>query len=314
MIRWRWQRHRCARSGRNDAAAMTILPAAIIDAHHHLWDLDAVDYPWLMAKGVRRFFGDPTPIQRPYRPADFQRDWDGLPVVASVHVQVGAADGLAETRWLERLPAPVPAAIVAEADLTAPDLADRLDALGAASARLRGIRQIIGRHPGEDARTGSPALLDDPRFLAGLHTLAQRGLSFDLQLTAPLLPRAAALFAQVPGLQLALCHTGSPWDQSPSGLADWRAGLNQVAALPTAQVKLSGLGMFNPAWTAATLAPVVAGVLAAFGPERTMWGSNFPVDRLYRGYRPMLETMAALVPPAMHGAVFAGTARRFYRL
>jgi predicted TIM-barrel fold metal-dependent hydrolase len=72
--------------------------------------------------------------------------------------------------------------------------------------------------------------------------------------------------------------------------------------------------MFNPAWTAATLAPVVDGALAAFGPERTMWGSNFPVDRLYLGYRPLLETMAALVPPALHDAVFAGTARRFYRL
>ncbi|WP_207759188.1 amidohydrolase family protein [Sandarakinorhabdus cyanobacteriorum] len=293
---------------------MTGLPAEIIDAHHHLWDLEAVDYPWLMARGVQRFFGDPTPIQRPYQPADFQADWEGLPVIASVHVQVGAADGLAETRWLERLQPPVPAAIVAETDLTAPDLADRLDALCAASLRLRGIRQIVGRHPSEDARTGSPALLDDPRFLAGLRILARRGLSFDLQLTAPLLPRAAALFAQVPGLQLALCHAGSPWDQSPAGLEDWRAGLNQLAALPTAHVKLSGLGMFNPAWTPATLAPVVDAALAAFGPERTMWGSNFPVDRLYRGYRPLLETIAALVPSATHHAVFAGTARRFYRL
>lgn len=289
-------------------------PDAIIDAHHHLWDLDAVAYPWLMARGVRRFFGDPTPIQKPYHPADFRADWDGLPVIASVHVQVGAADPLAETRWLESLPAPVPAAIVADADLTAPDLAARLDALLDASPRLRGIRQIIARHPVEDARTGRAALLEDERFLAGLHMLARRGLSFDLQLVAPLLPRAAALFARVPDLHLVLCHAGSPWDQSASGLAAWRAGLSQLAALPRAHVKLSGLGMFNPAWTADSLAPLVEAVLAAFGPTRTMWGSNFPVDGLYRGYRPLLETLASLVPPEQHDHVFAGTARRVYRL
>ncbi len=293
------------------------LPAEIVDAHHHLWDLRAVDYPWLNARGVRRFFGDPTPIQRDYRAAEFRADWAGLPIVASVHVQVGAAPGaeLAETRWLDAHgdATGLPSAIVAFADLTAPGLEAVLDA-HAASPRLRGVRQIVSRHPDEDAANGSPALLDDPAFLAGLRALARRNLSFDLQLSAPLLGRAADLLAGVPGLRVALCHAGSPWDRSPAGLRDWRAGLARMAALPDSMAKLSGLGMFDPEWTAASLAPVVEGVLGAFGPQRVMWGSNFPVDKLYRPYRELFEALAGLVPEPMHAAIFAGTARRFYRL
>lgn len=291
---------------------------AIVDAHHHLWSLGRVSYPWLEARGVRRFFGDPTPIQRDYRVADFRADHGDLPVVQSVHVQVGAAPGaeVDETRWLDREAdmAGLPSAIVAYADLASPDLGAILDAHRAASPRLRGVRQIVARHPEEDARTGAPDLLADPAFLRGLRVLAERGLSFDLQLTAPLLSRAAALFGEVPDLAVALCHCGSPWDRSPEGLRSWREGLRRFAALPRATVKISGLGMFDPGWTPASLRPIVEGALAAFGPDRAMWGSNFPVDKLYRGYGELFDAVAAIVPEKDRPAVFAGTARRFYRL
>lgn len=285
----------------------------IVDSHHHLWNLSAVDYPWLNARGVRRFFGDPTPIQRDYLPADFRADHGGK-VAASVHIQVGAADPFAETCWLSALP-DGPAAIVAAADLTAPDLDAQLDRHLSYGPRLRGVRQIVSRHPSEDAATGSAALLADPRFEAGLRRLGLRALSFDLQLSPPLLPAAAKLFARVPDVPVALCHCGSPWDQSAEGLARWRADLGAfAAAAPLSTCKLSGFGMFDARWTRATLAPLVDGVLAAFGPERTMWGSNFPVDRLARGYAELFETVRACVPAAMHAPVFGTTAARFYGL
>lgn len=294
------------------------LPAEIVDAHHHLWDLQAVSYPWLEARGVRRFFGDPTPIQRDYLAEDFRADWAGLPVVQSVHVQVGAAPEatLDETIWLDAHAdgTSLPTAIVAFADLTAPDLESRLDAHVAASDRVRGVRQIVSRHPSEDAATGSIGLLDSPAFLGGLRAVATRKLSFDLQLSAPLLPRAAEVIAAVLDLDVALCHAGSPWDQSAEGLRQWRSGLERIAKLPRVSVKLSGLGMFNPGWKRDTLAPVVETVLDVFGPRRTMWGSNFPVDRLYRGYRELLETVASLVPAEMQDDVFAATARGFYHV
>ena len=65
----------------------------IVDAHHHLWDLDACDYPWLMARGVRRFFGDPTPIQKNYLVSDLRADAGDYVIDASVHIQVGVAPG-----------------------------------------------------------------------------------------------------------------------------------------------------------------------------------------------------------------------------
>ena len=293
-------------------------PAEVIDAHHHLWDLQAVDYPWLRAGGVRRFFGDPTPIQRDYLPADFRADAAGLRVAGSVHVQVGAAPAasVAETVWLQAQAEKtgLPSAIVAFADLTDPRLDAALAAHAGASPRLRGIRQIVSRHPSEDGPTGSLSLLDDARFLAGLRRLADHELSFDLQLSAPLLGGAARRLAEVPELRVALCHAGSPWDRSPEGLQAWRRGLADMAALPNCYAKISGLGMFDPQWTPASLAPIIEGVLAAFGPARTMWGSNFPVDKLYRSYRELIDAVARQVPRDMHEAVFAGTARAFYRL
>lgn len=284
----------------------------IVDAHHHLWDLSAVHYPWLMA-GKRRFFGDPAPIARTYRLPDFRADHADADVIASVHIQVGAADPLAETRWLAAHAESRrwPLAIVAAADLSAPGLATDLDALEeAAGGRLRGIRQIIARHPSEDGADAG-ALLQDPAFARGLAELAHRGLSFDLQLTAPLLRQAAEVFAREPGLGVALCHCGSPWDDTAAAMADWRAGLAAFARLPRAVAKISGLGMLRPAGDSAA---VVDGVLAAFGPTRTMWGSNVPVDALYRPWGALLSEAMTRVPKGDRAQVFAGTARAFYRL
>jgi predicted TIM-barrel fold metal-dependent hydrolase len=290
----------------------------IVDAHHHLWNLRAVRYPWLLERGKHRFFGDPTPIQRDYHVADFRADHGGYRIAASVHVQVGAVpeDSVAETRWLDEQAERdgLPSAIVAFADVTSPNLEGTLDAHRAASPRFRGVRQIVSRHAGEDATGGPAALLGDPGFRRGLEALARRGLSFDLQLTPPYLSQAAELFAEVPELAVALCHLGSPWDQSPGGLVAWRAALARFAALPRATCKLSGVSMFDPAWTQASLVRLFEPALALFGSGRVMWGSNFPVDKLSREYSDMLDAALAIVPESAHDAVFGGTARAFYRL
>jgi predicted TIM-barrel fold metal-dependent hydrolase len=290
----------------------------LIDAHHHLWDLGAVHYPWLMERGARRFFGDPTPIQRDYLPADFRQDIGSIPIGGSVHIQVGAApdQSVAETRWLDRQAAAtgLPSAIIAYADLPSPALAGSLSEHIGASARLRGVRQIVSRHPDEDRVSGTPGLLEDKGFTAGLALLAERGLSFDLQLSAPYLRLAADVFGTVPDLQVALCHAGSPWDQSAQGLKGWRDGLGAFAELPGACIKLSGVGMFDPDWTGQSLERVVAPVLEIFGADRVMWGSNFPVDKLYRSYRALFDAIWSLIPADDREQVFGGTARRFYRL
>ena len=148
----------------------------IIDAHHHLWDLDACHYPWLMARGVTRFFGDPTPIQKNYLVSDLREDAVHYDLVASVHVQVGVAPGdeLRETAWLQRVAdsAGLPSAIIAFCELDSPDAPHRL-ASQLEFSRLRGVRQIIGRSDEEDAVTGSGALIDNPLWREHLELVGE---------------------------------------------------------------------------------------------------------------------------------------------
>ena len=285
-----------------------------IDAHHHLWDLTAVHYPWLMAEGVARFFGDPTPIQRDYLIDAFRRDARGF--AASVHIQVGAEDGLAEARWVQSVAdanPDWPMAQVVFCDLTADGLAARLDAFQALPS-VRGVRQIVGRAPGEDAATGSNALLDDARFIAGLREAGRRGLSFDLQLIPELMGKTARVLEMAPNTRIALCHAGSPHDRSPEGLAGWAGALRALSDLPQISCKLSGLGMFDHEWTAEAIRPIVETCLGHFGAARCMFGSNFPVDSLSSDYATLVAAYEGLVPQADWGAVFHDTAARFYGL
>lgn len=292
-----------------------------IDAHHHLWDLSAVSYPWLEARGVHRFFGDPTPIQRDYLVDEFRRDAEAVGVTASIHVQAGTPNGLPEARWVQSVhdgpgEARFPAAQVAQSDLTATDLEAQLDALAELST-IRGIRQIVGRSPEEDLMTGTGSLLDDPAFERGLQAVSARGWSFDLQLLPEQMEGAARLFERVPELRVALCHAGSPHDRTPEGLRYWRRQLSALSANPNLVCKLSGLGMFEPGWTAESIAPIVDTVLEQFGAERCMIGSNFPVDSLTSGYADIwqaYENLLGRLGPDALSKVFHGTCSKFYSI
>ncbi|MEM8984569.1 MAG: amidohydrolase family protein [Pseudomonadota bacterium] len=292
----------------------------IVDAHHHLWDLAACDYPWLMARGVVRFFGDPTPIQKNYLVADLCRDAADYELVGSVHVQVGttAQHATRETEWLQRTQAEtgLPSAIVAFCALDEPDAEAVLDQHQQHPA-VRGIRQIVGRSDAEDAQTGSASLLTNAAFQRRLTELGARGLSFDLQLTPPQVSTAVAVLAAASETPIALCHAGSPWDQSVAGIANWRAGLRDLAALSNVVCKLSGFGMFDHAWSRASVQPLIDTCLELFGVERCMFGSNFPVDKLHapfaRVYRAYEQAVSAL-SYAEQDALFRTNALDFYRI
>ena len=292
----------------------------IVDAHHHLWDLGACRYPWLEAKGVVRFFGDPAPIQKNYLVDDFRADAEAYQLSGSVHVQVGVAEGseLAETAWLQETgdDSGLPSAIVAYCDLTANDLEGQLDA-HLRHSRVRGVRQIVGRSAEEDANTGSDALLDNPRWHVGLHTLRDRGLSFDLQLIPTQMARAADVISGVPGLRTALCHCGSPWDQRATGIAGWREGLRTIAANPDVHCKISGLGMFDHDWTVDSIRPLVESCIEIFGVERCMFGSNFPVDKLHASYDRVFgayDEITSALSDEDRSKLFADNAVAFYRV
>jgi predicted TIM-barrel fold metal-dependent hydrolase len=293
-------------------------PAYIVDAHHHLWDIGAVNYTWLRQRGIVRFFGDPTPIQKNYGVAQFRSDHAEFAIGKSVHVQVGTAAGaeLDETRWLQTQADEhgLPSAIVAYCDLSSRRAPAVIEAHLRRSPRVRGIRQIVSRHPREDAADRSPQLLLNPIVADNLTLLASLGLSFDLQLTPPNMIAAAQLLGRIDGLRVALCHAGSPWRRDAAGLAEWCAGLKALADIPGVMCKLSGFGMFDPAWTPLNLKPLIMTVLEIFGADRVMWGSNFPVDKLYRSYDELISVMFSIVPGELHDDVFRATAERFYRI
>ena len=286
----------------------------MIDAHHHLWDLNAVHYPWLMAQGVERFFGDPSPIQRDYLIDEFRTEASACGITGSVHIQVGAEDAMAEAQWVQSVADAMPVwpmAQVVFCDLTAPDLNNQLDAFQKLST-VKGVRQIIGRAPGEDAVTGTNDLLDNPAFLAGLKEAGARGLSFDLQLIPELMDKTAHVLALAPETRIALCHAGSPHDRSKQGFSAWAKTLANLSALPHATCKLSGLGMFEHNWTPDSIAPIVQEVVAQFGPKRVMFGSNFPVDKLYSDYSTLFGAYRMIIPQKHHQAVFMDVAEAFY--
>ncbi|MEO1596440.1 MAG: amidohydrolase family protein [Pseudomonadota bacterium] len=292
----------------------------VVDAHHHLWDLSVCHYPWLMAKGVRRFFGDPTPIQQDYGVDDLRADAAPYEIEASVHIQVGVSpeDVVHETRWVQSIAdaCGLPDAIVAYCDLDRAD-APRVIEEHAAYPRFRGLRQIIGRSDAEDAVTGSGSLLNDVRWREHLAALGAMGLSFDLQLTPGQMAVAAEVLAETPNTPVALCHCGSPWNQTAAGLSAWREGLELLAALPNVSCKISGLGMFDHDWNTDSIRPIVETCIEVFGPARAMFGSNFPVDKLHASYAAIwgaYETIAAPLTQSDQDRLFGGTARAFYRI
>ncbi len=288
----------------------------LIDAHHHLWDLKAVHYPWLLAKGEVRFFGDPAPIQRDYLLDEFRRDAEATGFGASVHIQVGATDAWAEAVWVDKVAnenPDWPLRQVAFCNLINTDREQQLDRLQTLKSVI-GIRQIVGRAPGEDAATGTNTLLENPEFLSGLKSLAARGLSFDLQLLPELIAPMARLLEQVPDLKVALCHAGSPYDRSVSGVGYWREQLSLLAALPAVVCKLSGLGMFDHHWKTKDFRPLVESCLELFTTKRCLFGSNFPVDSLSSDYRRLVQAYRELVSHSEHQAIFGDNAKNFYRL
>lgn len=293
-------------------------PIKIIDAHHHLWCLSEVHYPWLMAHGVTRFFGDPTPIQKDYLPANLKADANSFTLETSVHIQVGAApqDSLKETQWLQSVANGIPGAIVAFTDLRNGDVEDIITT-HEESSRFRGIRQIIGRHPVEDIAHGTDNLIEDPTWRMGLRVLRDLGYSFDLQMIDGQYDRMARLLETMPELKVAVCHFASPWDLSPSGFQKWQKAMTRFAALPNVCMKFSGFGMFKPDWRIDDIRPYVETSLDLFGSNRCMVGSNFPVDSLYGSYDRIwnaVDEITSSLGTDERAYIFRETARNFYRL
>ncbi len=301
------------------------LPQGLVDAHHHLWNPVSGDpdigYRWLRDVGAPKPFGDPTAIQRDYLLDEFLDEPEPLSFAASVHLQADGAipDPVAETRFVQSLSekAGFPIAIVGFVDLARDD-AEEVIQRHQQYSRFRGVRQILSRLEDRPGLSFAPEhYLRNDLWRRNFTLLAERGLSFDLQLYPEQMAEAADFLAAHPKVPVIIDHAGSPYDQSPDGIARWREGLALLAALPATAIKLCGFGMFDPAWTAETIKPLVETVDALFGTERILFASNFPVDKLMRPYGDLLRDLALLyadAPQETRDAIFRDNARRIYRL
>jgi predicted TIM-barrel fold metal-dependent hydrolase len=309
----------------------------------------------LPPKARGQFVADPHNVLKPYLPADYRRDAGSIPVTSVVHIESETwatstnLEIVDETRWVAALPwrldgAPALGGIVVNADPRWPDVATVLDAHLAASDLVRGARYPAANHPGRGIMsfTAEPHLLSGPDFLRGFAAVAERQLTFDFWIYPYQLPDAVILAKEYPGTTFVLDHYATPVAIfGPRGrnvggtaheraglLARWRDDIAALGALPNVVAKHSGLGMpvlggvpARPVDAGATgplverSAPLIQHVQDVFGPERTMWASNFPIDKPVQTIPASVEMLIAVLgDQADLSLLMRDVARRTYRL
>ena len=271
----------------------------IVDAHHHLWDLGrGYHYAWLQDRPLPfGVCGELAPIATDYLLADFKADTAAYDLVKSVHIEAVSLHPEDETAWLQKIADRdgFPHAIVARTELHLPGAEASL-ASHKQHRNLRGIRHIVNWH--RDPRltfTDRRDLLTDPAWRAGFSLLKKYDLSFDLQLYPSQMADAADLAHRHPETLIILNHTGMPVDRDAEGRAQWLSGMRRLATQDNVVAKISGLGMVDWHWNSESIRPFILETIACFGIDRCMFGSNFPVDKLYGGFNALYAAFEHIV-------------------
>ncbi len=277
-----------------------------IDSHQHFWTYSAVEYPWIGA-GMER-------LARDYLPADLEAVAVPAGVAGSVAVQ--ARQSLAESRWLLDLAKrhPFIRGVVGWVDLRSDHVADDLATLAPHEAFV-GVRHVVQDEP-------DPRFLLGEAFVRGLRHLHQFGLTYDLLLYPQQLPAAVELVGLLPEQPFVLDHLAKPRLKAPIKTSDrdqWRRDIEALARHRNICCKLSGL-VTEAAWRQwqpADFRPFLDVALTAFGPERLMFGSDWPVCLLSGDYAEVagiVEDFIAALAPDERNQIWGGTATRFYGL
>ncbi|MET8144975.1 amidohydrolase family protein [Sphaerisporangium sp. NPDC005288] len=279
----------------------------MIDAHHHLWDTAARDYPWLSGAAM-------APLRRPYGLADLRRGCAARGVEHTVLVQtVGETAETEEFLATAAASDGLVAGVVGWADLTAPDVAGELMRLRS----LPGGELLVGiRHPVQDETDPKWLYREDVRH--GVRAVGQAGLAYDLLVLAHQLPAARDLVRDLPGVRFVLDHAAKPPIAS-GAVEPWASEIKALAASPNVMCKLSGLVTEADwhDWDAPRLAPYAEHVLGCFGTDRVMFGSDWPVCELAASYEQVVDLAGELtagLSAAERELVFAGNARVAYDL
>jgi predicted TIM-barrel fold metal-dependent hydrolase len=242
-------------------------------------------------------------------------------VTQSVHVTANwsPARAVDETRWLQETADKhgFPHGIVCQANFTDPDLDAKLKAQ-TQFPNLRGVREQIfwDSHPLRQ-RVSRPDYCNTPEFRRGFALLEKYGLSFELQVFASQARYAVELIKAFPNVPMILLHAGMLTDRSPDMIEQWRAALTAMAAFPNVHVKLSGIGMFSAGVAAPQVRQVIRDTIQIFGVQRTIYGSNFPLEKLHASYADFFghyRKVLSEYSETEQRQVLHDNAVRFYRL
>ncbi len=273
-----------------------------IDAHQHFWHYTADQYSWISdAMGV---------LQRDFLPTDLRQELEQFQLDGCVAVQ--ARQSLEETQWLLALAEQFDfiRGIVGWINIGSENLADQL-ALFSGNEKLKGFRHVLQDEP-------EPYFMLQTQFIRGLKTLAEHDYSYDILVFAGQLPQACELVQHLPAMRLVLDHIGKP-DIQGGQWQSWQLSIADLASHPHVYCKLSG--MITEAdwkhWKPADFERYLNHVFECFGPERVMFGSDWPVCHLAGEYSQVHALIKDYVQRNQHdhqSQIFGGNACKFYRL
>ena len=258
----------------------------MIDTHHHIWPRKEV--AWLADPPVPRMFGDYFGLRRDYSVEEWMHDIVPQGAVKSVHVTAmwGPGRELDETRWLQAVADKhgFPHGLVCNANLADPGIDAALKAQKQ-FPNLRGVRQMLYWDADPIRQAAKRAdYCNDPDFRRGFALLEKHDLHFELQVYAHQAKHAVELIKAFPNVRMILVHAGMLTSRTPEAISEWRAALTAMAAFPNLHVKLSGIGMYSNGVTEPQVRQVVRDTIQIFGVERTIYGSNFPLEKLHASY------------------------------
>lgn len=287
-------------------------PFAFVDAHVHFWDHSVPGLTWRYLepgfdhprlRGMHRLDAPRfTAVELAAQAGAYRPD-------AIVHVQSCEEDraGL-ESAWVQSLADAegAPEAFIARARIAEPDL-DEVIAVNAVHRGYRGVRDMA-----------SPATIGTDEFTSGFDLLADRGSIVELLVPYPKYADVCALADRRPDATVVLGHAGLAEERDRDYFEAWSRHLSSFASRPNVVVKISALASgADPEWTVESIRPWIRHCVEVFGPDRAMFGTNWPIDRLYGTYVRLVEAyreaVADLGSPE-RAALFAGTATRLYGL
>jgi len=271
-----------------------------IDAHQHFWRYDRSAYGWIP---------EGSALARDQLPADLRPELDRAGIAGCIAVQARQSEE--ETRWLLDLAEANPwiAGVVGWVDLRAGNVADRLEALR--HPRLVGFRHVVQDEPDPDFLLGDA-------FIAGVRAVLAADLTYDLLVYARQADRIPEFLDRTGEGRFVLDHGAKP-DIAGGGWQPWADTIAGIARRPNIWCKISGLvtEADHAHWSEAGIERYLDHLLAAFGPERLIYGSDWPVCRLAADYaqvRGLARNFVARACTAHADAIFGGNARRAYKL